>query len=306
MPFDPDHEIRRTAVLTARKLAQDYGDIVPLTVLRNGFLHQGQRYSFGSFQNGIYRPAAFQGSAALSLLTAAPKPGKPRPYEDSYDPDTKLFTYHYRSGSPDQADNRALRAACRERVPIIYFEGIAPGQYMPMAPMNVTHDDPAARTVLITAALPSADTGPEGITSAPDLRAYALTEVKRRLHQQKFRVAVLQAYRQRCTVCALKQAELVQAAHIVEDPDPEGVAAVVNGLALCAIHHLAYDRNLMGIDPNGEVHIASKLLDQVDGPMLREGLQGFHGRSIEQPRRNLDKPDRKRLEVRYERFKAAA
>ncbi|MBA3300908.1 MAG: HNH endonuclease [Thermoleophilaceae bacterium] len=292
--------------MAARKLGQAYGDIVPLSVLRLGFFHEGTRHSFGSFQNGIYRPASFKGPAALSVLTAAPKPGKPRPYEDSYDPDTGLLTYHYRSGSIDQADNRALRAACTERVPVIYFQGIAPGQYMPMSPMNITHDDPATGTVLITAALPSADTGPEGVTSAPDLRAYALTEVKRRLHQQKFRVAVLQAYRQRCTVCSLKQAELVQAAHIVEDPEPEGIAAVVNGLALCAIHHLAYDRNLMGIDPNGEVHIASKLLDQVDGPMLREGLQGFHGRVIELPRKPVDRPDRERLEIRYERFKDAA
>ena len=48
----------------------------------------------------------------------------------------------------------------------------------------------------------------------------------------------------------------MQAAHIVADPSPEGIAAVVNGLALCAIHHLAYDRDLLGIDPAGGVHIA--------------------------------------------------
>lgn len=65
---------------------------------------------------------------------------------------------------------------------------------------------------------------------------------------------------------------------------PEGVAAVVNSLALCAIHHLAYDRNLMGIDPDGVVRIARRLRDERDGPMLREGLQHFHGRGIELPR----------------------
>jgi hypothetical protein len=50
---------------------------------------------------------------------------------------------------------------------------------------------------------------------------------------------------------------------------------MVNGIALCAIHHPAYDRNLLGIDPGGVVHIARRLLQEADGPMLRNGLQGF-------------------------------
>jgi predicted restriction endonuclease len=35
---------------------------------------------------------------------------------------------------------------------------------------------------------------------------------------------------------------------------------VVDGIAMCAIHHLGYDRNLMGIDPNGLVHVADRVL----------------------------------------------
>ncbi len=77
---------------------------------------------------------------------------------------------------------------------------------------------------------------------------------------------------------------------------------MVNGLALCAIHHLAYDRNLMGIDPEGVVHIARRLRDERDGPMLREGLQGFHGASIVLPRRLADRPEPRRLEERFEYF----
>jgi putative restriction endonuclease len=80
---------------------------------------------------------------------------------------------------------------------------------------------------------------------------------------------------------------------------------VVNGIAMCAIHHLAYDRNLMGIDPRGVVHIAERLLHEQDGPMLRSGLQGFHGAAILQPRRRSDRPDPDRLGVRYETFRAA-
>jgi putative restriction endonuclease len=77
-------------------------------------------------------------------------------------------------------------------------------------------------------------------------------------------------------------------------------------MALCAIHHLAYDRNLLGIDPDGVVHIARRLLDEHDGPMLREGLQGFHGSAIHFPRRTPDRPDPERLAVRFERFSRAS
>jgi putative restriction endonuclease len=97
-----------------------------------------------------------------------------------------------------------------------------------------------------------------------------------------------------------------QAAHILEDRDPRGVAAVVNGIALCAIHHLAYDRNLMGIDARGGGHVSDRLLREHDGPMLRSGLQGFHSAAILQPRRPAERPDPNRLEVRFERFLAKA
>jgi putative restriction endonuclease len=106
--------------------------------------------------------------------------------------------------------------------------------------------------------------------------------------------------------CALRERELIQAAHIVADPSPEGIAAVVNGLALCAIHHLAYDRNLLGIDPEGVVHIAKRLRDEQDGPMLREGLQGFHGSAILKPHRPVDRPDPVRLSARFAEFERAA
>ena len=97
-----------------------------------------------------------------------------------------------------------------------------------------------------------------------------------------------------------------KAAHILEDRDPHGLARIDNGISLCAIHHLAYDRNLLGIDPNGVVHIAQRLLEEIDGPMLTNGLQGFHGSPILQPRRGDERPDPQRLKVRFERFGIAA
>jgi putative restriction endonuclease len=294
---DPDAALRQAAVARARELSFAYDDLVPLAVLGEGFKFDGRRVSFGSFFKGIHRPVVMRGPAALTLMTAARGP-----YDDTLDAQGGTILYHYRDGPIDQPDNRALRAAFTEQVPLVYFKGVAPGQYVVVAPVFVTADDPAARAVLLEVGLPMADMGPEGPVSTPDVRAYALREVRTRLHQQSFRLQVLNAYRHQCTVCALRERALVQAAHIVADATPEGIAAVVNGLALCAIHHLAYDRNLMGISPEGVVHIARRLREERDGPMLREGLQGFHGKSIELPRRVADRPDPERLEVRFQRF----
>ena len=63
---------------------------------------------------------------------------------------------------------------------------------------------------------------------------------------------------------------------------------------------------MLGIDPEGVVHIARRLLDETDGPVLRTGLQGFHGQAIMLPRRPEDRPDPARLEVRFDRFERAA
>jgi putative restriction endonuclease len=283
----------------ARDLADAYDDLVRLDRLREGFEFGGQRISFGSFQKGIHRSSAQRGPAALTLTTSFKDP-----YADAFYGES--FSYAYRAGAIDQADNRALRAAYELQTPVVYFRALAPGQYWVVAPAFVTADDPAARMVALDAALPVQDMQPGGLVSPPDARAYATREARYRLHQQRFKLDVMRAYRHRCAICALRERTLVQAAHIVPDVEPEGIAAVVNGLALCAIHHLAFDRNVLGIDPDGVVHIARRLLDETDGPMLRTGLQGFHGAAIALPRRPEERPDPIRLAARFARFARAA
>jgi putative restriction endonuclease len=318
---DRDYELRLVAIDRARALADRYTDVVPLDVLREGFVFAGERISFASFYSGIFRPRQMRGPAALSLTTTPPKRAGGAPYDDGLDQTTNSFVYHYRTAQQPtdraiaaaEADNRSLRAAAELAVPLIYFHGIAPGQYAIVAPVFISRDDPARKLVELQAALFMGSTSglagadPEASpVDGPDLRRYATREVLVRLHQQRFRALVLHAYGGRCAICALREAALLQAAHILEDRDPQGVAAVVNGIAMCAIHHLAYDRNLMGIDPDGVVQIAERVLREQDGPMLRNGLQGFHGAAILQPRRKDERPDPARLEVRYDAFRAVA
>ena len=44
-------------------------------------------------------------------------------------------------------------------------------------------------------------------------------------------------------------AELLDAAHIVPDAD-EGEPVIPNGLALCKLHHAAFDRYFLGVRPD--------------------------------------------------------
>ena len=58
----------------------------------------------------------------------------------------------------------------------------------------------------------------------------------------------------------------------------------------------------MGIAPDGLVHISRGVRDEQDGPMLREGIQAFHGEWIDQPSTPDERPDPDRLASRFERF----
>jgi putative restriction endonuclease len=51
------------------------------------------------------------------------------------------------------------------------------------------------------------------------------------------------------------------------------------------------------------VHVASRLLEDEDGPML-EVLKRSHGSMLVVPERASQRPDRERLALRFERFVA--
>lgn len=126
-----------------------------------------------------------------------------------------------------------------------------------------------------------------------------------RLHQPVFRARVLAAYERTCAVCRLKHVDLLDAAHILSDAEG-GLPIVPNGLSLCKIHHAAYDRNILGIRPEYTVEIRADVLVEVDGPMLRHGLQELHGAALTLPTRPQNHPDRDLLAARFETFSAGS
>jgi putative restriction endonuclease len=105
-------------------------------------------------------------------------------------------------------------------------------------------------------------------------------------------------------MCRLKEIRLLDAAHIVADAHAAGEPSITNGLALCSIHHRAFDHHLVGVGPNYDVSVSRRLMDEEDGPML-ELLKGFDGATIYVPGRPDLRPDRERLAERFESFVAS-
>jgi hypothetical protein len=68
------------------------------------------------------------------------------------------------------------------------------------------------------------------------------------------------------------------------------VPSIPNGVALCTLHHAAFDRHVIGITPDYIVQVRRDVLDQDDGPMLIHGLQGFHGQPLRLPIREVWRP----------------
>jgi HNH endonuclease len=87
-------------------------------------------------------------------------------------------------------------------------------------------------------------------------------------------------------------------------PTKNSHAIVTNGIPLSKIHHAEFDAHLIGIDPDYRLHVSPQLLEQNDRPML-EGLKKLQGVSVRLPKRPKDFPDRERLSLRFERFRAA-
>jgi putative restriction endonuclease len=303
MTATSDDLMRMAAFTWLGDLRHTYGDVVPFTELQKGFPFASGRVRVMGPQ-GIFIPRG--GAVPLSITTAPPKPGKDRPYDDAIS-DDHFLRYKYRGTDINHRENAGIRRAMVERLPLIYFWGIAVGQYFPVWPAYVAADDPGSLTFTVGFDAAEVMDGHEMLgVGAEARRAYITQERLVRVHQAQFRQKVLVAYRSSCAICRLKHTELLDAAHILPDGHPLGEPIVPNGLALCKIHHAAFDRNILGIRPDLQVEVRSDVLEEVDGPMLRYGLQACDKQQLHAPRRPGDKPRPEFLDERYQQFREAS
>ncbi|WP_341359877.1 HNH endonuclease [Georgenia sp. M64] len=266
------------------------------------FTFDGTRIPLMDRQRGIRKPAGFD--AALAIRTVFRPEGAMRPYEDGMGADG-LLRYKWRGSDPNHPENRALRKAMERQVPIIWFEGFAPALYTAIAPVYLLAEEPERQQFVVALGEDQLvlDVGGE---VNPRRKRYVETMTKRRLHQPLFRAGVMHAYETRCAICAFRHGNLLDAAHITPDSTEDGVPATSNGLALCKIHHGAYDANIMGIRPDLVIEVRPDILEEIDGPMLKHGIQALHGEKLMMvPRSRRERPDEVRLEARYQQFRTA-
>src|SRR5207247_714232 len=138
----------------------------------------------------------------LSIKTVFPRAGARVWYDDQREVHRQIFDgdeavdYAFMGQDPDAADNRWLREAFENQIPIIYFLGIAPGRYQALLPAFISGWDPKALKARIAFGVPDQEVLALPATAIE--RRYALRAVQQRLHQASFREAVIAAYNGRC------------------------------------------------------------------------------------------------------------
>lgn len=304
-----DAAIRQAAFDQVGRLTQLDG-VLSNEAISKGFTFAGERWPLVNPQRGIFKPCGMP--FLLSIRTVVPRKGGRIWYDDQRRVHKDIFAGHdvldyaFMGKDPEASENQWLKVAAERQIPLIYFLGVSPGRYQAIMPTFVVDWDAGRLAARIAFGELAGAAASARVPDAPE-RRYALRLVKQRLHQASFRDSVLAAYGQRCAISNLPDVNLIDAAHIMADADELlGQPVIANGISLSKLHHAAFDRHLIGIDPDGRVHVSQRLLDQHDGPLFEYGIKGVAGRRISLPHRVVDQPDRDRLAVRFDVFKSMA
>ena len=154
---DPDTLMRMAAFEHVRRLGEVH-DHLTATELKPGFVFEGERIPLINPQRGIFKPQQMR--FLLSIKTVFPKPGGKVWYDDQREVHRQIFEgdetidYAFMGQDPDAADNRWLREAFENRIPIIYFLGIAPGRYQAMLPAFISGWDGKALKARVAFGVP--------------------------------------------------------------------------------------------------------------------------------------------------------
>jgi len=109
-----------------------------------------------------------------------------------------------------------------------------------------------------------------------DLGLDRLDSRRRAQRDRQFTIDVLENFRYSCAFCGFhavlnRVATGIDAAHVhwhsLNGPDD-----VENGIALCKLHHWAFDKGILGIDDDARICIASAFSAQQDGGLPLESL----------------------------------
>ena len=270
--------------------------VIPSKELTENCYYKEERIILSGAQ-GIWKPKQMEYPISIKSVNNSI-------YDDTQ-LDNNLIHYKYRGTDPNFYVNAGLRECMYQKIPLVYLYQVVKGKYLVEWPVYIVADNPKNLTFTIEAQVNQIDISvPLDTVEEPNEleRKYATRQMIQRLHQGTFRERVLEAYREYCAICNLKHRELLDAAHIIPD-NLGGKPVVPNGLSLCKIHHAAFDQNIIGVTPDYKIHVREDILHEIDGPMLKHGIQEMHGNKLILPRSFTSRPNRDWLEERYEIFK---
>ncbi len=122
------------------------------------------------------------------------------------------------------------------------------------------------------------------ISTVSQERQTTVINVRKKIRANSFKSRILTSYSSKCAFCSI-QLKLIDAAHIVP-VQHNGTDETSNGIALCALHHRAFDRNLVTFNEEYQIIYSEKNFDK-----LREiGLDGGADKFIEGLRAVINLP----------------
>lgn len=105
-------------------------------------------------------------------------------------------------------------------------------------------------------------------------RRAVVRTVLKKLRQSGFDQRVFTAYRNQCAFCSI-QLDLLDAAHIIPVAQPDSTDFTSNGIALCTLHHRAYDKHLITFNDKYETLINEDRLNKLKAIRHDGGMKKF-------------------------------
>ncbi len=112
------------------------------------------------------------------------------------------------------------------------------------------------------------------IEQVSEKRKTVVQTVTRKVRQAGFQRRVLTAYNHQCAFCSI-QLNLIDAAHIVPVAEADSTDYTSNGMALCALHHRAFDNALITINDQYETLVSQDKIKQLKVIGRDSGLENF-------------------------------
>jgi putative restriction endonuclease len=108
----------------------------------------------------------------------------------------------------------------------------------------------------------------------PKPRRKVMLATLQQFRDRRFSECVLDAYDHRCAFCGV-QLRLLDAAHILPVAHPDSNDLVTNGVALCTLHHRAYDSALIMFDESYAVHVNQAVIARLKASGRNGGFPAF-------------------------------